>query len=93
MILNHNDDLLPHRGDAPRRVGRLNTSSAAVRNINGLTGSLSLEPLPPAIYQRRQRDATADVLGLADRIGLRIVCLLPQAWANQADDECHVAGD
>jgi hypothetical protein len=61
-----------------------NTSLAGVRDISGLTWSLSLEPLPPSIYQR---NATANVLGLADRTGTRVVCLLSQVWANQADDE------
>lgn len=26
-------------------------------------------------------------MGLADRTGTRVVCLLVQAWENQADDE------
>jgi LmbE family N-acetylglucosaminyl deacetylase len=59
-------------------------SLAGVRDIRGLTWSLSLEPLPPAIYQR---DVAANVLGLADRTGSRVVCLLTQTWADQADNE------
>ncbi|KAK7752796.1 hypothetical protein SLS62_005348 [Diatrype stigma] len=61
-----------------------NKSLEGVRDISGLMWSLSLEPLPPGIYQR---GAAANVMGLADRVGTRVVCLLVQAWEKQADDE------
>lgn len=61
-----------------------NNSLPGVRDINGLTWSLSLEPLPPNIYQR---GAATNALGLADRTGTRVVCLLTQAWADDADNE------
>lgn len=60
------------------------SSLTGVKDINGLTWSLSLEPLPPAIYQR---GAATNTMGLADRTGTRVVCLLVQAWADHADDE------
>lgn len=61
-----------------------NTSLAGVRDISGLTWSLSLEPVPPAMYQQ---GASANALGLADRTSTLVVCLLSQAWANEADNE------
>ncbi|RYP84556.1 hypothetical protein DL769_001144 [Monosporascus sp. CRB-8-3] len=61
-----------------------NSSLEGVKDISGLTWSLSFEPLPPAIYQR---GAEANAMGLVDRTGTRVVCLLSQGWANQADDE------
>lgn len=61
-----------------------NSSLSGVRDINGLTWSLSLEPLPPNIYQR---SAAANAMGLANRMGTRVVCLLSNAWADHADNE------
>ncbi|KAG8162865.1 hypothetical protein KVR01_007343 [Diaporthe batatas] len=60
------------------------SSLEAVKDINGLTWTVSLEPLPPQIYQRGAAD---NALGLADRSGTRVVCLLSQAWSDQADSE------
>ncbi|KAI1211125.1 putative oxidoreductase [Annulohypoxylon truncatum] len=61
-----------------------NSSLTGIKDINGLTWSLSLEPLPPAIYQRGSKD---NAMGLADRTDTLVVCLLSQAWADEADDE------
>lgn len=61
-----------------------NSSLSGVRDISGLTWTLSLEPLPPNIYQR---GAAGNSMGLADRTGTRVVCLLSQAWSNQADNK------
>ncbi|KAI0180995.1 putative oxidoreductase [Hypoxylon sp. FL1284] len=60
------------------------SSLAEVKDIRGLTWSLSLEPLPPAIYQR---GAASNAMGLADRNGTLVVCVLSQAWADEADAE------
>lgn len=60
------------------------SSVEGVQDIEGLTWSLSLEPLPPGIYQP---GATSNAMGLADRKGTRVICLLTNAWQNQADDE------
>ncbi|KAI1850162.1 hypothetical protein JX266_004541 [Neoarthrinium moseri] len=61
-----------------------NDSLEDVKNITGLTWSLSLEPLPPGIYKR---DAEANAMGLGDRIGTRVVVLMTQRWSDEADDE------
>ncbi|KAF3760403.1 FAD-binding domain-containing protein, partial [Cryphonectria parasitica EP155] len=61
-----------------------NSSLAEVKGINGMTWTLSFEPLPPAIYQR---DATKNALGLADRTGTFVVCLLSHGWTDEADNE------
>lgn len=61
-----------------------NDSLEGVKDIVGLTWTLSLEPLPPAIYQRGAAD---NAMGLANRSGTRVVCLLSQAWSNEADNE------
>lgn len=59
-------------------------SLEGVKDIEGLTWSVAFEPLPPQIYQR---GAAGNSLGLADRRGSRVVCLLSQAWSNDADTE------
>ncbi|KAI1098022.1 putative oxidoreductase [Jackrogersella minutella] len=61
-----------------------NASLAGVQDINGLTWSLSLEALPPALYRR---GAAANAMGLGDRTGTRVVCLLSHIWADEADNE------
>lgn len=61
-----------------------NRSLAEVKDISGLTWSLSLDPLPPAIYQR---GAAANAMGLADRTGTLVVCLLSNGWSDAADNE------
>lgn len=60
------------------------SSLEGVKDIKGLTWSLSFEPLPPQIYKR---DAAGNALGLADRSGSLVVCLLSQAWSDDADNE------
>lgn len=57
-------------------------SLETVRDIKGLTWTLSFEPLPPQIYQR---GAAGNSLGLAGRSGTRVVCLLSNAWSDDAD--------
>lgn len=61
-----------------------NSSVAGVQDINGITWTMSLEPLPPQIYQR---DATENSMGLADRTGTLVVCLLSHGWTDEADNE------
>lgn len=60
------------------------SSLKEVKDIKGLTWSMSFEPLPPQIYQR---GATKNALGLAKRSGTRVVCLFSHAWSNEADSE------
>lgn len=60
------------------------SSLEGVKDMAGLTWTMSFEPLPPQIYQRGAADNT---LGLADRSGTRVVCLLSQAWSDEADNE------
>lgn len=59
-----------------------NASLQEVRDINGLTWSLSMDPIPPSMYKRG-----ANSLGLADRNGTLVVCLLTQAWTDPADSK------
>lgn len=61
-----------------------NASLVGVLDVSGLIWSLSLDPIPPSMYQR---DANTNVLGLDNRTGSLVVCLLSQAWSNEADDE------
>ncbi|KAI1840800.1 hypothetical protein JX266_013007 [Neoarthrinium moseri] len=61
-----------------------NSSLEDVKDISGLTWALSLDSVPPSMSQR---GAGTNALGLADWKESRIVCLLSQAWADQADDE------
>lgn len=61
-----------------------NSSVAGIKDINGMTWTLSLEPLPPQIYQR---DAADNAMGLADRTGTLVVCLLSHGWTDAADNE------
>ncbi|KAI2610570.1 putative oxidoreductase [Hypoxylon sp. NC1633] len=61
-----------------------NDSLVGIKDIGGLTWSLSMEPAPPSLYQR---NAKANAMGLADRKGTRVVCLMTQTWPNQVDDE------
>lgn len=59
-------------------------SLEGVKDIKGLTWSISFDPLPPQIYQRH---AAGNSLGLADRSGSRVVCLFSHAWSDDADNE------
>lgn len=60
------------------------SSLEVVKDIKGLTWSMSFEPLPPQIYQRC---ATQNAMGLADRNGTLVVCLFSHAWSDEADSE------
>ncbi|KAK4236591.1 hypothetical protein C8A03DRAFT_35490 [Achaetomium macrosporum] len=77
-----------------------NKSLPAVENVPGMVWSISLEPLPPAIYQRAARAAPAsggkNCMGLDaanDNDGQRskkdalVITLLSATWADAADDE------
>ncbi|KAH7304302.1 hypothetical protein B0I35DRAFT_495406 [Stachybotrys elegans] len=55
-----------------------------VRAVEGVTWSLSLEPLPEGIFRRY---AKGNVMGLENRRGTLIVCLLSQAWADPDDND------
>lgn len=60
------------------------TSVAAVTAVKGVTWSLSLEPLPPAIYERHAND---NAMGLTGRGGKTlVVTLLTALWSDAADD-------
>lgn len=59
-----------------------NESLQGVRDINGLTWSLSFDPIPPSMYKSGKNS-----LGLGDRNGTLVVVLLTQAWTDPADNE------
>ncbi|KAI2626818.1 putative oxidoreductase [Xylaria nigripes] len=61
-----------------------NASLEGVRDIQGLNWSISMEPVPPSLYQG---GAATNALGLSDRKKTLIVCLLTLTWANATDDE------
>lgn len=61
-----------------------NSSLPGIKGISGLTWSLSMEVVPPSLYQR---NANANMFGLTGRNGTRAVCLFTQSWPNQEDDE------
>ena len=62
-----------------------NASLAGVRDIAGLTWSLSLEVAAPGLFTRH---ANTNSLGLEGRsTETRAVVLLSQIWTNPADDE------
>ncbi|KAF2829102.1 FAD-binding domain-containing protein [Ophiobolus disseminans] len=61
-------------------------SVAGVKNISGLSWSLSMEMVPEGLYQRK---ADSNSLGLTDRNGTRAVILLTVCWQSLEDDE-HV---
>ena len=65
-------------------LAAFNTSVAAVRGVDAITWTLSLEPLPPAIYERHAHD---NALGLDGRGGKGlVVTLLTAMWSDAADD-------
>ncbi|ROT42886.1 putative oxidoreductase [Sodiomyces alkalinus F11] len=63
---------------------RWSDSVASVQSIPDLAWSLSLEPLPPAIYA--QGGANSNALGLDDRTDSLVVTVLNAAWGSAADD-------
>ncbi|KAK3689098.1 hypothetical protein B0T22DRAFT_460912 [Podospora appendiculata] len=63
-------------------------SVPSIQQVADVTWSLTLEPLPPAIYARGGKD---NALGLADRgTTPLVVALLSARWSDPADDE-HIA--
>ncbi len=67
-----------------------NHSLPAIENVPGIIWSVSLEPLPPAIYARAARGGPRrrNALGLDGRAsGALVVTLLSATWAEAADDE------
>ncbi|RAL08838.1 FAD-binding oxidoreductase [Aspergillus homomorphus CBS 101889] len=60
-----------------------NNSLAAIKDVNGITWSLSLEPIPPSIYARR---SDSNSLGLSDTSGCLVVVLLSASWSDEADE-------
>ncbi len=68
-----------------------NRSLHTIESIPGIVWSVSLEPLPPAIYARAARRSGSqgrNALGLDGRAsGALVVTLLSATWAEAADDE------
>jgi hypothetical protein len=60
-----------------------NKSVARVEDIVDINWSLSLEPLPPAIYKRAKRPNS---LGLSDRSKALVITLLSASWTDATDD-------
>lgn len=58
-------------------------SLAVVEDIPGIVWSISLEPLPPAIYARNAR---SNALGLEERSVPLVVTLLSATWTAAEDD-------
>lgn len=58
-------------------------SLAAIEDVPGIVWSVSLEPLPPAIYARA---STTNCLGLSQTSGALVVTLLNATWEDEADD-------
>ncbi|KAE8391851.1 hypothetical protein BDV23DRAFT_64619, partial [Aspergillus alliaceus] len=62
---------------------RWNASLAAVQDVPGIVWSISLEPLPPAIYAR---GSSTNAMGLDDISGSLVVTLLSATWSDEVDD-------
>ncbi|VUC24951.1 unnamed protein product [Clonostachys rosea] len=62
---------------------RFNESLKSVEDIEGLTWSYTLEPLPPAIYSRH---AATNALGLGDRHAALFMGLFTAGWSQATDD-------
>ncbi|GFF79689.1 bifunctional solanapyrone synthase [Aspergillus udagawae] len=62
---------------------RWSSSLAAIEDVPGIVWSLSLEPLPPAIYARA---STTNSMGLSQASGSLVVTLLSATWDEEADD-------
>lgn len=60
-----------------------NESLTAVQDVANVGWSLSLEPLPPAIYARH---SSANSLGLSETTGSLMIALLSASWVDEADD-------
>ncbi|KAL4943634.1 hypothetical protein BDV06DRAFT_234515 [Aspergillus oleicola] len=63
---------------------RWKSSLAAIENVTGMHWSLSLEPLPPAVYARTP---TKNAFGLAGKRKALVVTLLSATWEDEKDDE------
>ncbi|KAL4974751.1 hypothetical protein BDW66DRAFT_81006 [Aspergillus desertorum] len=63
---------------------RWKSSLPAIEDVRGIVWSISLEPLPPAIYARAP---TKNALGLSETTGPQVVTLLSVSWEDEADDE------
>ncbi|PLB46016.1 oxidoreductase, FAD-binding protein [Aspergillus steynii IBT 23096] len=62
---------------------RWNASLTAVQDVSGIVWSISLEPLPAAIYARAP---TRNAMGLSDSEGSLVVTVLSATWDEAADD-------
>lgn len=62
---------------------RWSSSLAAIEDVPGIVWSISLEPLPPAIYARA---STTNSMGLSGASGSLVVTLLSATWEDEADD-------
>ncbi|RHZ72756.1 hypothetical protein CDV55_105257 [Aspergillus turcosus] len=62
---------------------RWSSSLAAIEDVPGIVWSISLEPLPPAIYARA---STTNSMGLSEASGSLVVTLLSATWEDEADD-------
>ncbi|KAL4740938.1 hypothetical protein BDV11DRAFT_168682 [Aspergillus similis] len=63
---------------------RWKSSLPAIEDVRGVVWSVSLEPLPPAIYARAPKK---NALGLSDTTGSQVVTLLSVSWEDEMDDE------
>jgi hypothetical protein len=63
-----------------------NASVVGVKNISGLTWSLSMEMVPEGQYQRK---ADSNSLGMMNRKGTRAVVLLTAGWQKE-EDNAHI---
>ncbi|KAL6233355.1 hypothetical protein BDW75DRAFT_191822 [Aspergillus navahoensis] len=63
---------------------RWKSSLPAIEDVRGIVWSISLEPLPPAIYAR---EPTKNAFGLSNTTGPQVVALLSVSWEDEADDE------
>ncbi|KAK8043458.1 FAD-binding domain-containing protein, partial [Apiospora rasikravindrae] len=61
-----------------------NASLPSIQSIQGIQWSVTLEPLPPAIYTRH---AAANSLGMENRTEALVVVLLTASWELSADDD------
>ena len=61
-----------------------NASIEGIKDIPGIIWTISLEPLPPAIYKK---GASANSMGLGDRTESLVVTLLTVTHTEAADDE------
>lgn len=62
---------------------RWSESLSIVQNVPGIAWAISLEPLPPVIYNR---GANLNAFGLGDRSGSFVIALLTATWTDTADD-------